>query len=117
MSISKREQQALDSIETDLARSAPQLASMLVMFSWLTADERMPVREPVRSGEGPRRVWRCHIGRKTRGWLLLAVAAALFALAMTLTHGNRVSVCTHSLTSACERSPSGFRAGVPESGH
>jgi Protein of unknown function (DUF3040) len=102
MSTSEHERQALDSIESELAHSAPRLTSMVVMFSRLTADEQMPAREPVRSVAGRRRGWRCRIGRRTRGWLCLAAAAALLAL-MTLTHGTQVSVCAHSLTTACER--------------
>jgi len=111
MSISERERQALGSIESEIAHTAPQLASMLVMFSRLTADEEMPAREPGGPAAaawraGPRRVWRWRIGRKARGWLLLAVAAALFAVAMALTHGVRVSPCTTSLTIACKQAPS-----------
>jgi hypothetical protein len=45
MSISEREQETLDSIGDGLVRSAPKLASMLAIFSRLTADEQMPVRE------------------------------------------------------------------------
>jgi hypothetical protein len=49
MSISEREQQALDSIEEDLAGSVPELAAKLAVFTRLTAGEAMPPRE---------RVWR-----------------------------------------------------------
>ena len=114
MSISERERQALDSIESELARTAPRLTSMLAMFSRLTAGEQMPAREPVRKLVGPP-YWiaRCHVGRKTRGWLCLAVAAVLFVLLMTLTHGTQVSPCTHPLTSACERAPGGLPASTP----
>lgn len=47
MSISEREQQALDSIEYDLASSGPELASKLDMFAWLSAGEEMPKREKI----------------------------------------------------------------------
>src|SRR5215469_11246620 len=110
MGISERERQVLDSIERELAQHDQQLASMLMMFSRLTADERMPAREPVRSVDGEpgwRRAWRFRIGRQTRGWLLLAAAAALLVSMVFMTRGNRVSVCTHSLT-AREQAPAGF---------
>ena len=115
MSISEREREVLDSMESDLADSDPRLASMLVMFSRLTADERMPVREPVRSGEpGWRRRFR--IGRRARGWLLLAAAVALIASMVTMTYGNRVSACTHALTTACEQTHARLAGSAPESG-
>ena len=119
MSISGREREVLDSMESELAGSDPRLASMLVMFSRLTADERMPAREPVRSagGEpGPRRLRRFRIGRQARGWLLIAAAAALLVSMVTITHGNRVSACTHALTTACERTHARLAGSLPESG-
>jgi hypothetical protein len=116
MSISEREREVLDSMESELASSDPRLASMLVMFSRLTANERMPAREPVRSVEGPRRLRWFRIGRRTRGWLLLAAAAALFVSMVIITHGNRVSACTHALTTACERTHARLAGSVPESG-
>lgn len=118
MSISERERQALDSIESELAQSDRQLASMLAIFSRLTADERMPGREPVRSVDGKPglRLRRFRIGRRTRGWLLLAAAAALLIAMVTITHGNRVSPCAHSLTTACEQAPARLAGSVPESG-
>jgi Protein of unknown function (DUF3040) len=118
MSISEREREVLDSMESDLARSDPRLASMLVMFSRLTADERMPVRKPVRSAgckPGPRGLRRFRVGRKARGWLLLAAAAVLFVSMVIMTHGNRVSPCAHSLTAACERTHARLAGSVPES--
>ena len=102
MSISGQERQVLDSMESELARSDPRLASMLVMFSRLTADERMPARKPVSSGAGPRRILRLRVGRQARGWLLLVTAAALFVSMVTLNHVNRVSPCAYSLTT-CEQ--------------
>jgi len=47
MSISERDQQALDLIEEDLAGSVPELAAKLAVFTRLTADEAMPPRERV----------------------------------------------------------------------
>jgi Protein of unknown function (DUF3040) len=116
MSTSGQERQVLDSLQSELARSDPRLASMLVMFSRLTADERMPAREPVRSGAGPRPVRRFRVGRKAQGWLCLAAAAALIAVMMILTHGNQVSACAHALTTACERTHARLAGSLPESG-
>lgn len=50
MSLSPREQQALDSIADGLAGSDPKLASLLVTFTRLTAAEEIPVREKIRAG-------------------------------------------------------------------
>lgn len=129
MSISERERQTLDSIESDLAISAPRLASMLGIFSRLTAGEQMPAREPLRRFSdgpgglgvtarraGPHRVRRLRVGRKTRGWLLLAVAAALLGLMIGLTHGVRVTPCTHSFAIACRQGVAVPRANVQYGG-
>src|SRR5260370_14012503 len=68
MSIGAWEKQALDSIADGLAGSAPDLASLLAIFSRLASGEAMPAREklqmlrqdrPHRSGRYPR-------GGKTR---------------------------------------------------
>jgi hypothetical protein len=50
MSLSAREQQALDSIKDELAGSDPGLAAMLSAFSRLTSDEEIPDREKIRPG-------------------------------------------------------------------
>lgn len=85
MSISEREQQTLESIGEGLARSAPKLASMLAMFSRLTADEEMPVRDRIwraarglgtgavtaAGRAGPGRVRRHHVAREARRWVWL----------------------------------------------
>lgn len=119
MSISERERQVLDSIESELASSAPRLAAKLVMFTRLTADERMPARQTVRRGArraGPSRARRFRVGRRTRGWLFLAAAAALLISIVTITHGSGVSTCTHALTTACEQTHARLAGSVPEGG-
>lgn len=68
MSISERDQQALDLIEEDLAGSVPELAAKLAVFTRLTADEAMPPRE---------RVW--HRARTPAARLASATAAAASA--------------------------------------
>jgi hypothetical protein len=47
MSLSAREQQALESIEDGLAESDPGLASRLGMFSRLASGEEMPERDEI----------------------------------------------------------------------
>jgi hypothetical protein len=48
MSLSAWEQQALDSIEDELAGADPKLASLLATFARLASGEEMPVREKIR---------------------------------------------------------------------
>lgn len=125
MGISERDRETLHSIGDGLARSAPKLVSMLAMFSRLTADEEMPVREPTRRAArelatsaitaagraGPDRVQRFHLGQRARGWLWIVAAAALLALALTLTHGTGRSTCTPSRTTACPQAPAPAHPG------
>lgn len=47
MSLSARDQQALQGIEDDLAGTDPGLAALLATFTRLTSDEEMPAREKV----------------------------------------------------------------------
>ena len=54
MSLSAREQHALDCIADELSGTDPKLASMLTAFTRLTAGEEMPARESIRPG----RAWR-----------------------------------------------------------
>lgn len=53
MSISEREQEALDSIENDLVGSGPELASKLAIFVRLAVGEEMPKRERIRRSVYP----------------------------------------------------------------
>ena len=130
MGISEREQETLDSIGAGLARSAPKLASMLAMFSRLTADEEMPVREPTRRAVralapgattaagrlGSDRVHWLHLGRTMRGWLWILAAAALLALALTLGYGTGRSTCPPSQTTACRQVPAPVHPGANRPG-
>ena len=126
MSISEREQETLESIREGLARSTPKLASMLAIFSRLTADEQMPVREPVRRavrglgtsaavaaglmGAGRARL------RLAGRWLWLVVAVALLALTLTLSHSLRSSPCPVSRFTACAQAPAPAHPGVHRPG-
>ena len=49
MSLSPREQHALDSIRDGLSGSDPELAAMLATFTRLASGEEMPARGPVRA--------------------------------------------------------------------
>lgn len=119
MSISEREQQTLASIADGLARSAPKLAAMLAIFTRLTADEKMPVRRPVRRAArvmrttagpaapppGPGRAGRRGHGRGARQWVWLAVAVALLALFVTMSRGTGARTCPALRAAACEQVP------------
>jgi hypothetical protein len=120
MSISERERQTLESIENGLVRSAPKLASMLAIFTRLTASEKMPARRPVRRASGPRtgagiaagqRVpgqgWRPYLGRTAHRWIGLAIALALLALVVILGHGTGAARCPASprAVTACGHAP------------
>jgi hypothetical protein len=61
MSLSAREQHALDSIEAALAGSDPDLALLLATFGRLTSGEEMPVREKIRKNR-----WWVRRGRHRR---------------------------------------------------
>ncbi|MDR0344085.1 MAG: DUF3040 domain-containing protein [Nocardiopsaceae bacterium] len=50
MSLTAREQQALQAIEGRLVGSDPELASLLATFTRLTSSEEMPARERVQRG-------------------------------------------------------------------
>ena len=109
MSLGAWERQALDSIADGLAGSAPDLASLLAIFSRLASGEAMPAREklqmlrqdrPHRSGGYPRRgKMRPDARRPGRGWprtwpllcLLVSaglVSAGLVTVALVLSRGG-----------------------------
>jgi len=119
MSISERERQALESIENGLVRSAPKLASMLAIFTRLTAGEKMSARKPVRRASGPRtgagftagppspeRPRRIRLGDAAGRWLWLVMAVVLLALTVILGHGTGRAACTATRVSAtCRHVP------------
>ena len=119
MSISERERQTLESIEDGLVRSAPKLASMLAIFTRLTASEKMPARGPLRRasslrpGAGftagppaPGQPRRTHPGRAAGRWLWLVIAVALLALTVMLDHGTGHTTCTAvARVATCRHAP------------
>lgn len=110
MSLSSREQQALDSIEGGLAGSDSELVSMLATFAGLASGEEMPVHEEIRvlgrhttrrpvRNRGPRRD-KVHRTRKLCPrlglqqaivllWLTVTIAVVAVALVLSRGSGNR----------------------------
>ena len=116
MSLSQHEQQALDSLEHQLAASDRRLASLLATFTRLTDGEEFPAREKIQAGwrraTWPRRGARCQCragGRRPRSQLVwpllwLAVSITFIAVALVLSHGGGSGACTHAMavwTPAC----------------
>jgi hypothetical protein len=114
MSLSSRDRQALEAIKEELAASDQELASMLDMFTWLTAGEAMPLRERARGGglsvaRPPRSA---HLPRdgpsgkpvRRRGKLLVVlwvlVSVTLIAVAAVINRGDAGS-CTVPAAPAC----------------
>ncbi len=134
MSLSAREQQALESIEDQLAESDPGLASRLGMFSRLASGEKMPARteiHPLRPpatgrlyrNRRPRRIaalWNprrlCRRLGWNRGaallWLLISVGMTAVALALT-DHGP--GECVQPWATACAGPPPAHVVRLPSS--
>jgi|HubBroStandDraft_4_1064222.scaffolds.fasta_scaffold65360_2 hypothetical protein len=117
MSLSAREQHALDSIETALTGSDPDLAVLLATFGRLTSGEEMPGREKIlgtrwwyrprgrrwsRAWSLVRRVWR-RLGWPRTGLLLgIVVSVGLVALAPVINRGSQ-RTCPAAWAAACAR--------------
>lgn len=141
MSLSAHDQQALDSIEDEIAGSAPRLASLLATFARLTAGEELPGREQVggarRRAALPARAWRRHplpraprLARGPRMWpgwwlmlLWLAVSAGLVASALIISRSEggcavpaaacAGQVLAHAHRSGVPAAPSNWVPGRP----
>jgi hypothetical protein len=124
MSIRPHEQETLDLIERDLARSGPKLVSMLATFARLTAGEDMPVRERIRrtadvppaarapgdvglsAGQASaRQIPSWFTARVMWRWLWLVLAFAVMAAALAFDHGGGRGICAVSRTAACAQMP------------
>lgn len=135
MSISEHEQQALETIEDDLASTGPKLAAMLAIFTRLTAGEEMPRRERVRrvlapplatasstadaGTEGRPARFRQVIPRLRRqsAWLVWVIAAvALIAWMLTFDHGAGKGACLAARTAACRQVSAPAGPGGPGHG-
>ena len=115
MSLSAREQQALNSIKRGLAGSDPDLAVLLSGFSRLASGEEMPDRERIqagwrrarrrprrpRQGSGLRKAHR-RLGYQRAALLVwLLATAALIATALALNGGGNRGTCTEMAAIAC----------------
>jgi hypothetical protein len=126
MSLSTREQQALDSITGRLAGSDPELAALLAAFTQLASGEEMPASEQIRAGS--RRVIRCsrckrrHLrsGNVRRAaprasrrlgfplaalvlWLLTTVT--VIAVTLALNHGSSQRACPVMVAACASPAP------------
>lgn len=103
MSLSTREQQALDGIENRLVGSDPRLAGLLATFTRMTSDEGMPTREEVRIHVS----WLRRLFRRARQplaaglggvmallWVLIAVG--MIAVAVVLSGSGSGGACSRS---------------------
>jgi len=117
MSLSEREQQALQSIEDRLADADPRLASMLAAFTRLTEGEAPPTRENAGTAPGSRPHRSVPSLRVRPRWqhawalLWLGTVAALIALALVLGQGSGGVACA-PLTIACARQAPGRATGT-----
>jgi hypothetical protein len=130
MSLSPREQHALDSIKQALVGS--ELAAMLATFTRLVSGEEMPAREPVpaRRQPHPRRARRRHRRREKMSrpahrvfqrlgfhrvalLLWLVITAALITTAVTLDRSSQNGCPLIAISSAIQRSCAAHDAGLP----
>jgi hypothetical protein len=104
MSMSAREQQALDSIKDGLASSDPTLVARLTMFARLASGEDMPAREkiPVGSQRATSRQVDQRLGLQGGMLLLLwfVTTVALITVALVSNRGSQ-DTCTGSWATFC----------------
>ena len=109
MSLSAREQQALDCIEDELAGSDPKLAWLLATFARYASGEELPVRDNIRNlalrrgnVRWPARRLFPRLGfQQTMLLLWLTVTIALIAVALVLNRDSRNGLCLESWAVAC----------------
>jgi hypothetical protein len=110
MSLTTREQQALDAIENRLAGSDPNLAALLATFARLTSGEGMPAREQVCqeircTRQVFRRAWRrlaAYAGlNRALALLWVLVAIGLIAVAAALSGFGGGAACVKPWAAAC----------------
>ena len=113
MSLSTREQQALDSIKDDLAGCDPALVARLTIFTRLASGEEMPAREKVHAGSRravrrsrpqPRHTRQPYrrLGLQQAVLLLwFVITIALIAIALACNRGGSQGTCTGSWPTSC----------------
>ncbi len=89
-------QRVLHSIESELAKSDPQLTALFATFTLLTRDEELPRTAPLNAGGG-----RLQSGT-WRGWLW---SALLLALAATIRTAALVGACLRGWIAGLRRAP------------
>jgi hypothetical protein len=117
MSLSAREQQALNSIREGLAGSDPELATMLASFTELASGEEMPIRENIQMTP-PWGIRRPRRRRRHRHWkkagrvhqflrpryavvLWLLITAVLIGVAVTLSRSDGHVSCQQFSPAVC----------------
>jgi hypothetical protein len=129
MSLSAREQHALDSIETALTGSDPDLAVLLATFGRLTSGEDMPAGEKIRGTRWYRprgRRWGRAWGRVRRLWrrlgwprtgllLWIVVSVGLMMLAPVINRGSQ-RTCPAAWAAACARLVPAHAGGTARTG-
>lgn len=113
MSLTVREQQALEGLASRLARSDPVLAGKLAMFTRLTSGEAMPVRESTQLARGPVRE-STRLARGSRrlfqrlgvggvaALLFLVIAVVLIVVGVAVTSGAKsYGACSTSWSVVC----------------
>jgi hypothetical protein len=123
MSLSPREQHALDSIRDRLAGSDPELAALLATFTRLASGEEMPAREPVRArtgrhphqgkmGRPAHRVYQ-RLGLHRVALLLwLVITVALITTAMAIDRSSQDGCPWVAISAAIQRSCSAHDTGI-----
>jgi hypothetical protein len=133
MSFTELERQALGWIEDGLSGSDPRLASMLNIFSRLTADEEMPAREKFQVRRGRPAAHRQRRARRhprtgvalpqarrlyprlglqqAMALLWVVISAALLAAALVLNSSGHNTSCIQSIGTGCLSPPSGSGPG------
>ncbi|MGH3190402.1 MAG: hypothetical protein ACRDPY_27325 [Streptosporangiaceae bacterium] len=106
MSLTVREQQALEGMASRLARSDPGLATKLAMFTQLTSGEAMPARESTQlargSARGARRLYRRLGLRGVAALVWLLITFALIGIAVAFSGGGKSNgACTTSWPVVC----------------
>jgi hypothetical protein len=124
VSLSPREQQALDSIRDRLAGSDPELAALLATFTRLSSGEEMPAREPVRAHQGrhphrgkmPRPAHRVYqrLGIHRVALLLwLVITIAMITTAMAFDRSSQDGCSWVAISAAIQRSCAAHDTGLP----
>ena len=103
MSLSRREQDALDSIQDGLASSDPTLVARLTIFARLASGEEMPAREkidarPLHTGRADKRLG---LPQTVPMLLWLVTSVALIAVALVCNRSGSQGTCTRSWATFC----------------